>query len=115
MRTLRQSGRQQNQAGLLKHIFRGKGSDGRDFELVEAMGTLVAGSQTIQLDAHAPGAGALAGWTILGYARVTTGAGAVGHITVSISAAGLITIASSAGTDVSTVRVLLARGGADWA
>lgn len=112
MRTLRQSARQQNQAGIIQHVFRGQGEDGRALEMITATAILVAGTNTVQIDAHAPGAGALAGWYIVGYARITAGAGALGDLTVSISAAGLLTILSSAGTDVSTVRVLLARGGA---
>jgi len=84
-------------AGTTENLVRIAGSDGRKLGLMTAIGVLVAGSQTIDVP---PGA------EVIGHARIVTGAGALGDLSLVVAATTL-TITSSAGTDVSTVIALL--------
>jgi hypothetical protein len=87
-------------AGTTRTLAHEMGDDGRPFGFMMAVGTLVAGVQTVDIPI---------GWTPIGYARSAPGAGAQGNLTIS-EAAGVLTIQSDAATDVSTVQVLLTRG-----
>jgi hypothetical protein len=89
-------------AGTLKSVLQEMGDDGRPLQMSLARLTLIAGTLTVAVGA---------GWQVLSYARVVTGAGALGHLTVSITAGGDLTVSTATATDVSTVVVLLAKGG----